>query len=758
MADIMVLKTQQWLNLTYGLDPRFHAVAEDGKTGWPTIYALTRALQIELGIEQTADSFGPTSRRLYAENPLRRNDGVLDRKYAILQGALWCKGYDPGHYASENPNGLIGAEFDEKVERAVLELKRDAGIQNPDGVVTTNFMAALLSMDAFKLLSSYGGKQAVRAFQQEMNRKYESYIGIMPCDGVYGRNTNKAVLYALQAEEGLPVGVANGNFGPTTKQCCPTIPYGGMQKNYYGQVYTAVQISQFTRLLKFGLYVNGFGDGDFSGEISSSVVKQFQKHHAISVTGEADLRTWLSIMISCGDTSRPAVAADCATILDEYKARTLATSGYQIVGRYLTGTIGQGISKALTKEEIKIIFDFGLRFFPIYQTSARSESYFTPQQGAEDAIAARTAAEGFGIPSQTIIYFAVDFDAMDYQVTNSIIPYFRAVNQAMGSKYKIGIYGARNICSRVANAGYSVSSFVGDMSTGFSGNLGFKIPDDWAFDQFATVTEGIGSGIGEIEIDKNGYSGRDVGVSSVNVTPEGEHDDGLHNSKLQPDVLLNRSGTAIPVYARKVPGGSGLYSYSCTGDLLGYIEPGEFYTRYHTGYISDGSETEKDQWITNGDAVHRICFRDRNGSIAIGYIQEQLSAENYNKKESSLPNQEPFHYYNYNEVEDDLVKQADHELPDVPFTFDVKKTLPFYTKEGRYLGTLQPGEKILLNKNEQGFASSQGGLEGPWLMWFDERLDKGGPTWSPLNQQDNTGAFVSLGYEYGALGAQRAIW
>lgn len=744
--------------MTYSADPRYNVVEENGKTGWPTIYALTRALQIELGIEQTADSFGPTSRRLYAENPLRRKDGALDRKYAILQGALWCKGYDPGHYSSENPNGLIGAEFDEKVERAVLELKRDAGIQNPDGIVTTNFMAALLSMDAFKLLSSYGGKQAVREFQQEMNRKYEEYIGIMPCDGVYGRNTNKAVLYALQAEEGLPVGVANGNFGPTTKKCCPTIPYGGAQKDYYGQIYSAVQISQFTRILKFGLYVNGFGDGNFSGEISSSVISHFQKHHAIPVTGVADLGTWLSIMISCGDTSRPAVAADCATILDEYKARTLATSGYEIIGRYLTGTIGQGISKALTKEEIKIIFDFGLRFFPIYQTSARSEAYFTPEQGAEDAVAARAAAESFGIPSQTIIYFAVDFDAMDYQITDRIIPYFRAVNQAMGAQYKIGIYGARNICSRVAKAGYSVSSFVGDMSTGFSGNLGFKIPDDWAFDQFATVTIGAGADIAMIEIDKNGYSGRDIGVSRVNATPEGEHDDGLHNTDEQPDVLINRSGTAIPVYDRKIKGGSGLYSYSCAGNLLGYIEPGEFYTRYRTEYKWYDRDNDEWQWITNGDAVHRICFRDGTGSITIGYIQEKLSAEDYNKEESSLPNQEPFHYYNYSKAEDDLVKQADHLQPYIPFTFDVKKTLPFYTTEGQYLGALQPGEKILLRKNEAGFASSKGGFNNPWLMWFDERLNEDGATWSPLNQQDNTGAFVSLGYEYGALGAQRAIW
>lgn len=145
--------------------------------------------------------------------------------YGILQGALWCKGY-PGHYMGSPlwPWNSFSRVFDETIENSVKQLKTDAGLVNPDGVVTTNFMAALLSMDAFQLLLSYGGSADIRAFQQEMNRKYEAYIGIMPCDGIYGRNTNTAFIYALQAEEGLPVGVANGNFGSTTKNCCPTIP------------------------------------------------------------------------------------------------------------------------------------------------------------------------------------------------------------------------------------------------------------------------------------------------------------------------------------------------------------------------------------------------------------------------------------------------------------------------------------------------------------------------------------------------------
>lgn len=41
------------------------------------------------------------------ENPLQRQDGVTNRKFAILQGALWCKGYCPGYNLYETADGTI---------------------------------------------------------------------------------------------------------------------------------------------------------------------------------------------------------------------------------------------------------------------------------------------------------------------------------------------------------------------------------------------------------------------------------------------------------------------------------------------------------------------------------------------------------------------------------------------------------------------------------------------------------------------------
>lgn len=442
--------------------------------------------------------------------------------YAILQGALWCKGYSPGYnfdYNSITDTVTVDAVFDERVEEAVIEMKTDAGLINPNGVVTLNTMKALLSMDAFKLLKSYGGKEVIREMQQKFNREYEEYIGLMPCDGVYGRSTNTATIYVIQAVEGMLVGVATGKFKTKTQECCPDIPYNrnsSAAKNYLGPYYTDSQIFDFIELLQFGLYVNGIGDGTINGVYDTKTqqdVAAFQKKFALDETGKVDVTTWLSLFVSHGDQNRSATACDCATKLTATTAKMLYNNGYRYVGRYLTKVPG-GLDKDITLEEAQIILNAGLNFFPIYQTVGTNVEYFTAEQGASDAKAAIEAARKLGVPSNTIIYFAVDFDALDVDITNNVIPYFAKVHETMEKDiYRTGVYGVRNVCTRVSNKGYACSSFVSNLSYGYSGNLGFPMPDNWAFDQFASVDVEEGSIL--ISIDKDGFSGKDKGVKKL---------------------------------------------------------------------------------------------------------------------------------------------------------------------------------------------------------------------------------------------------
>lgn len=505
--DSMVLKTQQWLNATYGTDTRFNLLTEDGITGWGTIYGLTRALQIELGITSTADNFGPSTIELfnskYPNGIMQQaaNDVYEDNVYAIIQGALWCKGYSTG--ASEITKHFYGG-----TGAAVINLKTDAGISAPTSTVTLNVMKALLSMNQYVRVSQ--GDHKIRVIQQDLNNNYESYIGLAPCDGLYSRDMNKAMIMVLQAIEGLSTTDATGNFGPTTKAKCPILPNGSNV--------TESNCENAIKLLRYALYCNGYDLDSFAGtwdDEIESVLASFQSDYALSVTCEGDLDTWMSLLISTGNPDRSALACDCATILNSAKASSLYAAGYRYVGRYLTGTVGSNYTpKNLTQEEMRAIFAAGLKIFAIYQDNNPSVSYFTRAQGEVDASLAIAAAQSLGIPYHEVIYFAVDYDMMDYQITSNVIPYFEGIYSVMKSNrhpYRIGVYGSRNVCSRVS--GKAVSSYVSDMSTGFSGNMGYPLPENWAFDQFNEYI--FTSTDGSFGLDKDAVSGLYTGFNEI---------------------------------------------------------------------------------------------------------------------------------------------------------------------------------------------------------------------------------------------------
>ncbi|AOZ77882.1 peptidoglycan-binding protein [Clostridium pasteurianum] len=484
--DQMVLQVQQWLNTTYSNNTNYTLVPEDGITGGGTVAALITALQIELNISPADGVFGPATQ---AACPTLASGSTAKNEVYILQGALYCKGY--------NPNGLDGG-YGNGVVTAIKKFQSDAGLTTQDGITTPMIFKTLLNTDAFVLIS--GGDSNIRTIQQNLNRDYNSIIGLIPSNGVYSKSTNVALIKALQHEEGNS---ADGIWGPATQAACPTIP---------GSKAT----TKFILLLQYSLYCNGYNPNGFDGLYGNGVktaVTNFQTFVGLTADGYAGPQVWASLLVSYGDPNRKGTACDCSTTITSEKAATLKANGYKVVGRYLTGKF------RMTSSELQTIFTNGLRVFPIFETAGTNTAYFTESQGIADANTAILSAGNLGFDAGTIIYFAVDYDAMDYEVTNSIIPYFQSIkeefNRLSSNKYKIGIYGPRNICSRVAAAGYSYSSFVSDMSSGFSGNIGYKLPVGWAFDQISTIS--IGTGTGLIEIDNNICSNKDMGVDHVTI-------------------------------------------------------------------------------------------------------------------------------------------------------------------------------------------------------------------------------------------------
>lgn len=498
--DQMVLKAQQWVNSTYGGVSGYVACPENGQTGWSTMHSLTRGLQVELGITALSDAFGPTTMsRMQAYGPVGPATTNTNMK-TIVEAALYCKGYN---------GGAIDGTFGGYTQSGVAQMKGDMGFAYAPSV-TPKEMKSLLTMDAYVLIP--GGDAQVQAVQRWMNQTYIARADyyIVPCDGYFSRDVQRGLMLAIQYSIGMADGVANGNFGPGTRD-------GLRTKGTVTVGSTDSGTMHFVRLFKAALVFNQYAGVDWGSTTytatTSSITTRFQSFCLLPLTGNGDYQTWCSLLVSTGDPDRKGTAADCMTPLNDARAKALVSNGYTTVGRYITG----GTQKLLTPSEIGTILANGLRFFPIYQEYNNALSYFDQGQGGTQAEKAQTSALNLGLPRGAVIYFAVDYDATADEVRSNILPYFKGVNDTfsrLGSQYSVGVYGSRNICSMVSERGYAVSSFVSGMSTGFSGNLGFPLPQNWAFDQIKTLTIASGQA-GQLEIDNDIMSGRDPGIDSL---------------------------------------------------------------------------------------------------------------------------------------------------------------------------------------------------------------------------------------------------
>lgn len=504
----MVQHTQNWLNATYGGHPQWNHVTESGFTGWETIFGLIRGLQIELGINTLADNFGAGTTSAFtsqvgAVSASTSKPNVIH----LAQGALWCKGY---------VGGYAWGTYDGVVQSSVQTLTTNMGL-TPATSISPKVLKSLMSMDAYTLLS--GGTNEKRAVQQWLNGKFSnrSAFNILPCDGLFSRNTQQGMMYAIQYGLNMSDSVANGNFGPGTKT--------GLQANANVSQGSTDYDKNWVRLFQGALRFNGYAS-PFSGSFdaaTTSATRDFQQYAELPVHGSGDYRTWASLLISTGDETRPGISSDMSTQLNAGLCNALYSAGYRTVGRYLTVT-----SKRYLPGELKTIFDAGLETFPIMQEAGTSIGYFNKEIGEGHAQQAARRLRQLGFAAGTTVFFSVDFDATDDAISAAVIPYFQGVKERLARTrvgYKIGVYGTRNVCARLINGGLAEEAFIASMSWGWSGNLGYPLPPAWSYDQIQNYalagTSGFTPDGTSMEIDKNVQSSRasPVGKFDVLATP-----------------------------------------------------------------------------------------------------------------------------------------------------------------------------------------------------------------------------------------------
>ncbi|WJK38137.1 DUF1906 domain-containing protein [Solwaraspora sp. WMMA2056] len=503
MADPKVLEAQQWVNATYGGVPGYVRCPEDGRTGWSTMYSLVMGLQHELGISPVVASFGPTTTsRFQALGPIGagwdRNRNIV----AILQHGLFCKGYwgvEPASYGWYT--GVTVA--------AVKSLRSNMGIPDGDGTVDATIAKCILNMDAYVVVA--GGTDKIRDIQRWLNGRYwqrPAYL-IGPCDGIYSRDVQRALLIAIQYELGLD---ANGNFGPGTQ--------AGLRANQVRQGDSGIFVELFSAACVFNEPIGDYRTNRRTtyDAALADFVRAFQRFSQLTENGAGDYQTWCQLLVSMGDPDRPATGSDTRYEITASRASWLWNNGYRIVGRYLYDPPGSTLDKEIKPGELQTMFAAGLRVFPIYQDDGRRLSDFSYGIGYQHALNAHSLAVGYGFNKGTVIYFAVDYDATQAEIDSAIVPYFHGVVAGLasrGKRYIHGVYGSRNVCWNVTNRTFARYSFVSGMSWGFSGNLGFTLPPNWSFNQIKEFV--VVNGSDSFDLDRNVWRhGSDPGTSSVN--------------------------------------------------------------------------------------------------------------------------------------------------------------------------------------------------------------------------------------------------
>lgn len=478
--DEMVKKTQEWLNKTYKGKEGYTAFSKDeidGITGQGTFRRLIQALQIELrdkyGAKITVDGDFGDGTLSALPNTIGKSNNKNNMTY-IIQGSLWCKGYSAGPL-----DGIYGAS----VEKGVKAFQKDAGISD-DGIIRPYILKGIMNTDSY----AYNGEMTGTIYhkhrvQLDMNKLFGSRFGIVAPNGEWERKSHKTFIKCCQYTWGIKN--PDGVWGNNTSSKAPVL----------SSPLTGSGMNSSIMLLQWALAVNEFYQGSFNSvfdEATITALENFKKFMCIGNDSIVDKTTWANLLTSRGDTSRVVKAFDTASRLTLAQAKYFKSSGYTDVGRYLTNTPGGTLNKALTIEELKSINEAGLRVFPIFQTRGNKAAYFNFEQGCSDGSTARDAVNKLRL-GYTTIYFAVDYDAKMADIKNCIIPYFEGIKMSSSFRYKIGVYGPRAVCNALKEQHLTTESFVADMSSGFTGNIGQPMPSNWAYRQIIEVNEkGIG--------------------------------------------------------------------------------------------------------------------------------------------------------------------------------------------------------------------------------------------------------------------------
>lgn len=261
---------------------------------------------------------------------------------------------------------------------------------------------------------------------------------------------------------------------------------------------------------------------------------------------------------------------DAATNLSGY-AQRLREGGIDVAIRYYTKFSN---AKRMTRQEADTLAAAGLKIAVVYQDWNNTIDRFSAAEGiAQATTAVNYARDTIRQPANSAIYFAVDFDASANELSTTIVPYFKAINERfaeVNSPYAIGAYGSGLALRTLLSAGLIRYAWLCG-STGYRDYQKFKTSGDWHMLQKLQTT-----GFGGLTYDPNDISARypDCGEFVAEplqpgLAPVGSPRShaGVPHIVIARDGLRLRSGPGLDFGAiRTVAYGSPVYVLSASGD------------------------------------------------------------------------------------------------------------------------------------------------------------------------------------------------
>ena len=148
---------------------------------------------------------------------------------------------------------------------------------------------------------------------------------------------------------------------------------------------------------------------------------------------------------------------DTMSRINFYRLGLLLNNEYctiSFLGRYLTQD-NPSSNKSLLESEVKLLSSHNIDIVSLMQKETEDINHFTAANGLADAYTAVEAAAALGQPNGTPIYFCVDCDPSDDEITDKVLPYFNRANMLLSvsvfnpNGYLLGAYGNSRVLKKI---------------------------------------------------------------------------------------------------------------------------------------------------------------------------------------------------------------------------------------------------------------------------------------------------------------------